>query len=53
MMVRSLPLNPYLRSVLISYLQDRMKPKDLRVCPSELFMSPGIEDFMEYDLLRG
>lgn len=49
---RGLPLNPYLRGLLISILRVEMRPKELRFIPDELFIVEKVKDFLEWSTLR-
>lgn len=49
---RGRPLNPYLRFVIKAKILARLRPKELKVTPSELFVTPKVEDFQEYTNLR-
>lgn len=41
------------RGRLVDYLLAVMKPKDLKVIPSELFQMPGMGDMLEWTLFQG
>lgn len=43
---------PYLRGIMIDQLRSVMKPKDLKVAPTDFFLSEGVRDMMEWTLLR-
>lgn len=50
---RGCPLNPYLKGYFVEYLRRDLRPRDLRVCPDEMFEMPGMKEFQEWSLLRG
>lgn len=49
---RGRPLNPYLRGLLINVLINEMRPKQLVVAPEDCFEQPGMNDFLEWSVLR-
>ena len=50
---RGRPLNPYLRSLIRDRILAQLRPRDLRVTPEELFVTPKVSYFQEYTTLRG
>lgn len=46
------PLNPYINGLLVSYIRDQLKPKQLKVVPEEFFSQPGMAHFNEWSLTR-
>lgn len=46
------PLSPYVRARVVLYLLERFKPRAPVPPPVDLFMQPGMCDFLEWSLLR-
>lgn len=46
------PLNPYINGLLVSYIRDQLKPKQLKGVPEEFFSQPGMAHFFEWSLTR-
>lgn len=49
---RGRPLNPYLIGYIVNYLREKMRPKELKLMPDELFGHPAEKDFIEWSTLR-
>lgn len=49
---RGLPLNPYLRGVIIDFLRKEMRPRDLRLIPDDVFSRPEDKELFEWSTLR-
>ena len=47
-----MPLDPSVKGMVLSHLQHKMKPKELKMVPEELHLSEGTRDFLEWSLLR-
>lgn len=49
---RGCPLNPYLRTHIIYFLREQMRPKELRWIPDDLFANHQVKDFLEWSIFR-
>lgn len=49
---RGRPLNPYLRGILIDFMRDRLRPKELSVLPDEVIVTESAQVLAEYTSLR-
>lgn len=50
---RGQPLNPYIRGIIINKMRNKMIPKDIKVCPANLFPTDGVNSICEYTLQMG
>lgn len=49
---RGLPVNPYLRGLLIDILRHEMRPKEIRMYPDEVIIAQDPLEFLEWTMLR-
>lgn len=49
---RGRPLNPYLKGVIIYFLRNEFKPRDLTIAPEQYFAAEAVADFNEWSVLR-
>lgn len=46
------PLNPYWKGIMVDYLRTQIFPRDIKIAPESIFLSPQAKDLQEYKVLR-